>query len=388
MPHANRAVMKDLSAPIADALQSVKEAGLRYASDTHPGIRRSRRGKDFIYTAPDGKVVKDAETLRRIRSLVIPPAWENVWIAPSDSAHLQATGRDARGRKQYRYHQKFRAVRDENKFGRMLAFAKAVPEIRRRVEKDLQLPGTPREKVLAGVVKLLETTLIRVGNDEYARTNKSYGLTTMHDGHAKIRGAKVTFDFKGKSGIQHSIDIEDPQLAKLVKRCQELPGQELFAYTDETGRPRDVGSQDVNEYLREITGENYTAKDFRTWAGTVLAAVALRQFEQFQSAREAKKNVVRAIEAVAKMLGNTPSVCRKCYVHPEVLDSYLEGSTVATLQQKTRKVLARPKFLKPEESEVVKLLQERLSRASRTSGTRTQARALTRRPASRTPRQR
>ena len=302
-----------------------RDAGLRYVNDESPGIRRLKSGRSFRYVNSDGRAVRDPETLARIKALVIPPAWTEVWICPRADGHIQATGRDDRGRKQYRYHARWRSVRDEAKYGRTLAFGRAMSKIRRTTARDLKLPGLPRRKVLAAVVRLLETTLIRIGNDEYARDNHSFGLTTMRDRHATVQGATLEFRFRGKSGIHHTVAIDDRRLAQVVRRCQELPGQELLQYIDEEGEARDVGSDDVNAYLREITGEEFTAKDFRTWAGTVLAMIALQEFEAFDSQVQAKKNIVRAIESVASRLGNTPSVCRKCYVHPGVLDAYLEG---------------------------------------------------------------
>jgi DNA topoisomerase-1 len=346
----------------AIAQEAAKDAGLRYFNDDQPGIRRRRRGKNFVYLDRAGTVVRDDETLARINRLAIPPAWKEVWICPSSNGHLQATGRDARNRKQYRYHPRWREQRDQTKFERMISFAEALPVIRRRVQRDLALPGLPREKVLASVVRLLETTLIRVGNDEYARHNKSYGLTTMRDRHVTVRGHRIFFSFKGKSGKEHEIDIRDPQLARIVKRSQDLPGEELFAYQDEQGVVRDVTSQDVNDYLRDISGSDFTAKDFRTWSGTVLAATALREFEKATNQRQAKKNVVTAIEAVAKMLGNTPAVCRKCYVHPAILNAYLQGTTIAVLQQRMgRKLATSLRKLKPEEAAVLMLLREKLT---------------------------
>jgi DNA topoisomerase-1 len=359
---------------VADA----KGAGLRYVSNERPGIARLRRGATFAYRLPDGGPVLDHETLRRIRGLAIPPAWTQVWICPSENGHIQAVGRDARGRKQYRYHPRWREVRDESKYGRVLAFGETLPRIRRRVSADLRRRGMSREKVLATVTRLLETTLIRVGNNEYAQQNGSFGLTTLHNRHAKVRGGQITFEFKGKGGKRHRIDVRDPRLAKLVRRCQELPGQDLFGYVDNDGTVRDVTSDDVNSYLRDIAGGEFSAKDFRTWAGTVLAAVALREFEEFTSERQAKGNIVRAVEAVAKMLGNTPAVCRRCYIHPAILDGYLTGQTIATLEQsaaqRLRGSLAK---LRPEEAAVMMLLRERLAEA-RLAGGAQRASSLTR----------
>jgi DNA topoisomerase-1 len=309
-------------------------------------------------------VIKERRTLIRIRSLAIPPAWTDVWICTREDGHLQATGRDARGRKQYRYHQQWRAVRDENKYQRLISFAKALPKIRRRIARDLRRKGLPREKVLAAVVKLLETTLIRVGNDEYAKSNGSFGLTTMRDRHAHVRGAKVSFEFRGKSGVEHEIDLEDPRLARIVRQCQDLPGQELFQYVADEGEIRDIGSSDVNDYLREISGQDFTAKDYRTWAGTALAAQALQEFEDFDSQAAAKRNITQAIERVAERLGNTPAVCRRCYVHPAVLDSYLDGSLLEQLKDQVEDELSDDLGkLPPEEAAVLVFLQRRLTQA-------------------------
>ncbi len=278
-----------------------------------------------VIIGPDGKVIRKASTLKRIRALVIPPAWTDVWICTDPRGHVQATGRDARGRKQYRYHQRWRESRDETKFHRMQAFAAALPAIRRRTAADLAKRGLCREKVLASVVRLLERTLIRVGNDEYARTNRSFGLTTLRDNHVDINGASIRFQFRGKSGKRHEVGLDDRRLARIVRACRDLPGQELFQYLDDEGRRRDVSSTDVNEYLKEITGEDFTAKEFRTWFATVLACTSLRGFEPASSRAQAKKNVLTAIEAVAGILGNTRSVCRKAYIHPAVLDAYESG---------------------------------------------------------------
>jgi DNA topoisomerase-1 len=345
-----------------DPVQSAKAAGLRYVSDKRPGIRRERDGDGFRYLDKDGQPISDETVLSRIKALAIPPAWTEVWICPNPRGHIQATGRDAKGRKQYRYHPRWRQVRDETKYDRMMAFGRALPQIRARVAEDLARPGVSREKVLATVVRLLETTLIRVGNEEYARTNRSYGLTTMQTRHVSVNGAKVEFKFRGKSGVRHTIDVKDRRLAAIVKRCQALPGQELFQYVDEDGEPQTVDSEDVNDYLREITGQDFTAKDFRTWAGSVLAAVALQTFESFDSATQAKKNVVQAIENVAGRLGNTPSICRKCYVHPAIIDSYLDGTMAGTLKQLTEQELEESlQELPSEEAAVLALLQQRLS---------------------------
>jgi DNA topoisomerase-1 len=356
-------------APRPDPTASAKAAGLRYVSDARPGIRRKRAGKGFVYLDPDGRPIRDREVLGRIKALAIPPAWTDVWISPHPNGHIQATGRDDRGRKQYRYHPRWRCVRDESKYGRMMAFGRALPRLRKRVAEDLGRPGLPKEKVLATVVRLLETTLIRVGNEEYARANRSFGLTTMRDRHVAIGDATVRFGFRGKGGIWHTIDLNDRRLARVVKRCRDLPGQELFQYLDESGEQHTIDSDDVNAYLRAIAGEDFTAKDFRTWAGTVLAALALREFESFDTKTQAKKNVVRAIEAVAERLGNTPTVCRKCYVHPEIINTYLDGTMLESLKQiADREMSENLHDLRPEEAAVLGLIQQRLSRSVEGNG--------------------
>ena len=319
------------SGALADSVEAAEEAGLRYVSDEQPGYTRRAKGKNFEYLGTEGKIIRDEQRLLRIKRLAIPPAWTDVWICPSANGHIQATGRDARRRKQYRYHERWREVRDENKFDRLGQFAKALPKIRRRVSQDLKLPGLPRQKVLATIVRLLERTFIRVGNEEYARDNKSFGLTTMKNHHVKIKGAKVRFRFRGKSGRQHDVDVTDHRIAKVIAKCEDLPGQDLFQYLEENGEPRDITSQDVNEYLREIAGEDFTAKDFRTWGGTVLAAIALSKQEEFQTKNEAKSNIKTAICAVAEVLGNTPAVCRKCYVHPLIVEAYLKQTRIGGL---------------------------------------------------------
>jgi DNA topoisomerase-1 len=348
-----------------DAPAAADAAGLRYVSDDAPGIRRRRAGRGFSYRGPDGRVVRDAKVLARIRSLAVPPAWTDVWICPDPNGHIQASGRDARRRKQYRYHPRWREVRDSAKYERTIAFAEALPAIRRRVDRDMSLPGIPREKVLASVVRLLETTLVRVGNAEYARDNGSYGLTTLRTRHARVDGSRLRLRFKGKGGKQHEVDVADRRLARIVRKCQELPGQELLAYVDEGGDVRDVGSADVNAYLREISGQDFTAKDFRTWAGTVLAAQALRALDEASTERESKSNMLRAVEKVAKALGNTPSVCRQCYVHPAVFDAYLDGALVRTAQRRAAELSARDGSLDEEERRVLRLLRSRLARSAR-----------------------
>ncbi len=309
----------------AEESHIAREAGLRYVTDSAPGITREGEPGQFRYRDPSGKLLRKAATLKRIRALVIPPAWSAVWICAYDNGHLQATGRDARGRKQYRYHAHWRATRDANKYELLNEFVRALPRIRAAVKKDLHLPGMPRRKILAAVVSLLEATLIRVGNEKYARDNGSFGLTTMRNRHIKVRGERMQFDFRGKSGKQHRIELVDARLAGIVRRCRELPGQELFQYLDDQGVPQNIDSSDVNAYLAEISGADYTAKDFRTWAGTVLAALALRQLEAPESETARKKNITQAITMVAQKLGNTPAICRKCYVHPGILAAYPGG---------------------------------------------------------------
>jgi len=305
-----------------------RRAGLRYVSDAGPGITRVRAGKGFVYRDPRGRVIREARTLARIRSLVIPPAWTGVWICPSPHGHIQATGRDARGRKQYRYHPRWTAVRDGAKYDRLEAFGRALPALRRSVQRDLQAPPLSRQRVLATVVRLLETTCIRIGNEEYARSNGSYGLTTLRDRHVEIRGSTLRFRFRGKSGIFQTIDLEDRRLAQTVKGCQDLPGQVLFQYVDECGKPMKVGSSDVNRYVRDVTGRAFTAKDFRTWAGTVHAACELKGITLADSQTARKRQVVAAIDAVAARLGNTRAVCRRCYIHPAVVDTFLDGRAI------------------------------------------------------------
>jgi DNA topoisomerase-1 len=346
----------------ADPEESAEEAGLRYVTDAEPGIRRRRAGRGFSYTDSDGRRITDRKLLARLKSLAIPPAWTDVWICPSPRGHLQATGRDARGRKQYRYHPRWHAARDEVKYERMIAFGQALPAIRRRVDRDLGLSGLPRERVLAAVVRLLEKTRVRVGNEEYARENRSFGLTTLRNHHASVGESRIRFRFRGKAGKEHDVELSDRRLARIVARCQDLPGQALFTYLDTDGEPRSIGSADVNDYLREITGEDFTAKDFRTWSGTVLAAWALSELEEFDSEAQAKKNVVRAVEAVAEHLGNTPAISRKSYVHPEVIDAYLDGDVVRDARRRAEKRLSESlQELTPEEAAVLGLLRNRLA---------------------------
>src|SRR5215203_4814695 len=359
-PPGGKAVAAVSTFASPDPESSAKAAGLRYTTDTRPGIRRVRKGRTFVYVGPDGRAIRAEAELARIKSLVIPPAWTDVWICPEARGHLQATGRDARGRKQYRYHPRWREVRDETKYDRMIGFAQALPVIRRKTREHLRRQGLPREKVLATVVQLLEKTLIRVGNDEYARTNRSYGLTTMRDGHVDVRGPRVRFTFRGKSGVEHEIDLNDRRLARIVRQCRDLPGYDLFQYVDENGERQTVGSEEVNAYLKEVTGQDLTSKDFRTWAGTVLAAQLLKEFDAVTSSAQAKKNIVAAVEKVAAKLGNTKAVCRKCYIHPAIFDAYLDGSMLDTIAQRARNVSRAVDRLTAAESSVLRLLQRRL----------------------------
>jgi DNA topoisomerase I len=311
--------------PLEEHVEAAALAGLHYVSDSQPGIRRVRSGAGFRYLDPAGEPVRDRAALTRFRGLVIPPAWTEVWICPDPEGHIQVTARDAAGRKQYRYHPRYRAVRDETKFDRMFEFSELLPRIRDQVEKDLQLPGHPRAKVLATVVRLLEKTLIRVGNMEYARENRSFGLTTLRRRHVDVTGDTMRFEFRGKSGVPHEVAVSDRRLARIVQHCQTLPGEELFKYIDDDGKRQTVDSGDINAYLREIAGDEVTAKDFRTWAGTMYVAAALRELGPADGDKDAKRNVVRAIDQVAERLGNTRAVCRKYYVHPVVIDAYLRG---------------------------------------------------------------
>ncbi len=340
---------------ITDPVEVAKVAHLHYVDDDEPGIRREPHGKKFAYFDAKGKEIKDKQELERFKSLGIPPAWTDVWICTALNGHIQATGRDAKGRKQYRYHPRWRKARSENNFGRMNLFGENLPKIRERVEKNLSLPGLPREKVLAVVVRLLETTLIRIGNPEYTRDNKSYGLTTMRDKHVDVEGSKVHFEFNGKSHQQHSIDVEDKRLARIVKQCRDIPGQDLFQYYDEDGKRQSIGSADVNEFLREITGEDFTAKDFRTWGGTVLAVRALCACEPCEDEIQAQKNIVQSIKEVAQQLGNTAAVCRKYYVSPLVLDAYLDGSLLSAWKRHQKH--SNGNGLRPEEATVMWLLK-------------------------------
>lgn len=349
-----------------DPKKTAQSAGLRYTTDSKPGIRRQGSGKGFHYTDANSEAVKDKTILARIKALAIPPAWREVWISPYENGHLQATGLDAKGRKQYRYHPRWREIRDESKYSRMIAFGKALPAIRERVAHDIALRDLPREKVLATVVRLLEATLIRIGNEEYARTNKSFGLTTLRNRHVRVRGAELQFRFRGKSGVTHKISIKDKRLARIVSRLQELRGQELFTYVDSSNTTRTISSEDVNTYLKEISGQDFTAKDFRTWAGTVLAACSLSEMAKASSTTKAKHNVVEAIAGVAERLGNTPAICRKSYVHPAVIEFYMDGTLKKTLRKKAAKKIAEDiKGLPAEEASVLSFLHRALRATSK-----------------------
>jgi DNA topoisomerase I len=347
---------------IFDARETAEANGLRYVSDDSPGIRRKKAGKGFFYLQASGARLANPHILRRLKALAVPPAWTDVWLCPSADGHIQATGRDARGRKQYRYHAAFREMRESVKFEHLLAFAEALPTIRAKVAEHMAQRGLPREKVLATVVHLLETTLIRVGNDDYAKHNKSYGLTTLKNRHVAIEGSEIRFRFTGKSGKQWSLKLRDRRVAKIIRACQELPGQELLQYFDESGKLRAVTSSDVNAYLREISGQDVTAKDFRTWAGTVLAALALSELEIFKTLTEAKRNLRAAIGQVAARLGNTPTICRKCYIHPEVLNTYLAGKlALAVKAESESQGVEEFGLLLPEEEALLAMLRTRMA---------------------------
>ncbi len=347
--------------PSREFVDSAKAAGLRYVTDSLPGIRRRRVGRGFSYVDPDGRVVREREDIRRFRSLVIPPAWSDVWICPSPDGHLQVTARDARGRKQYRYHPSFRAHRDNAKFERMVELSDVLWKVRQRVERDIALPGLQRKTVMATIVWLLERTLIRVGSHELARENNSFGLTTLRRRHLSIDGSTLRFEFRGKSGVAHVVAVTDRRIARIVQRCRELPGRELFQYVDARGRRQMVYADDVNAYLGEITGRDVTAKDFRTWAGTMLAAEALREMGPAATKRAAEQNVLSAIDRTAERLGNTRAVCRKYYIHPELIAAYLEGAVLPPLPKPVwqERRPDRP-TLRRHEAEVLAFLQARL----------------------------
>jgi DNA topoisomerase I len=371
---APRAIAK-VSLPtghISDPAESARAARLRYVTDQMPGIRRHRSGKGFVYVTPDSKITRDPDELGRFKSLAIPPAWRDVWICPLAHGHLQATGRDARKRKQYRYHPRWHEVRDENKYDRMLGFAKKLPAIRRKVAQDLGLPGLPREKVLATVVRLLETSMIRVGNQEYKRQNNSFGLATLHNHHVNVSGSSIRFEFRGKSGVRHLVDLDDRRLAKIIQQCRDLPGHELFQYIGDDGERYAIDSADVNDYLRQIAGEEFSSKDFRTWAGTVLAARALGEFHSGDKKAQRKKNILQAIEVVAKKLGNTKAVCRKCYIHPAVIESYTDGSLLQLLRRRAKKAKDSTHDLASEAAVLALLNRKLVSGNARRSGSNLQ----------------
>jgi DNA topoisomerase I len=352
-----------------DPKEAAASAGLRYVSDESPGIKRWRKGASFVYYDKEGKRIRNPLELKRIRSLAIPPAWEKVWICAQANGHLQATGIDAKGRKQYRYHPTWRTVRDEAKFERLLSFAEVLPKIRAKVDEDMRRADLSREKVLATIVRLLEISLIRIGNEEYAKENNSFGLTTMRNRHVEVEGATIKFQFRGKSGKKHNVEVSDRRVARIIQKCQDLPGQQLFQYENQPGDVAAIGSEDVNDYLQRITGQPFTAKDFRTWAGTILAAIALGKMEEVDSQTLAKKNIVTAIEAVAGLLGNTVAICRKCYIHPAVPTSYLEGTLARTLRVKADAQIAEHLHeLKPEEAAVITLLRQELAKRSEKNG--------------------
>jgi DNA topoisomerase I len=356
VPHRARMVDTD---PVASA----RAAGLRYVTDSAPGIRREpTRGGGFRYVGVDGKVIRRATDIKRITRLAVPPAWTDVWICPVVNGHIQATGRDARGRKQYRYHETWRAARDATKYERIVTFGEALPRIRARVDDDLRSPDLGRERVLATIVRLLDTTYIRVGNEEYARENRSFGLTTMHGRHVEVDGSKLRFHFRGKGGKRHEVGVTDRRVARVVTRLQDLPGQPLFQWQDADDTIHGIESDDVNAYIREAAGEDFTAKDFRTWAGTVLAAWALQELGEYASEAQAKRQVVEAVESVARDLGNTPAVCRRCYVHPEVINAHLDGALLANLERRAEETLAQSlDDLSGREAAVLAFLRRRLA---------------------------
>nr|WP_095194726.1 DNA topoisomerase IB [Pseudomonas sp. Irchel 3A7] len=324
--------------PRTIAMPDALPPDLHYVDDTQPGItRRKLRGK-FCYVDPAGQRITDPDEIQRINSLAVPPAYTDVWICADPRGHLQATGRDARGRKQYRYHPRWREVRDTDKYSRLRDFGLALPKLRKQLEALLAAPGFSRDKVMATVITLLDATLIRVGNTQYARDNRSYGLTTLRSRHVEINGSAILFQFRGKSGVEHQITVKDRRLARIIKRCQDIPGQNLFQYLDENGERHTITSNDVNSYLQTLTGADFTAKDYRTWAGSALALAVLRTL-QWQPESEAKRHVVEMVKNVARQLGNTPAVCRKCYIHPAVLESFLLGALAELPRPRTRKGL-------------------------------------------------
>lgn len=358
---ASRADSPATQSAADEALEAARAAKLRYVSDAIPGIRRRRAGRGFAYSDPEGRRVTSSSELARIRHLAVPPAWRDVWISPFANGHVQAIGRDARGRKQYVYHERWREVRDQDKYERLVEFAETLPLIRRCVDRDLRRPGLPLEKVVATVVRLLDTSFLRIGNEAYARDNHSYGLTTLRDEHVDVDGATLRFRFRGKSGREHSVELTDRRVARVIRECQDLPGQELFQYLDDAQARHAVRSEDVNEWLREASGADFTAKDFRTWAGTVLAATALRSCGECETARAARRDIAQAVREVSSRLGNTPAVCRRCYIHPEVPNAHLEGGLVRALGDLQDVSQSKDVGeLRAEEAWVVALLRKRL----------------------------
>jgi DNA topoisomerase I len=354
-----------LTKSFTDPEAAARAAGLVYLTDTGPGLTRERRGKSFVYRDPRRRVIKDAKTLARIASLVIPPAWEKVWISPHPRGHIQAVGFDARGRKQYRYHPDWRSHRDLAKYSHVIAFAQKLPDIRRATSMHLRDRGLTRRRVLAATVRVMDKTLMRVGNDQYSRDNKTYGLSTLRNRHVRVNGSKVVFDFRAKHGIRRKIDFHDKSLADIIRKCKDLPGEELFGYRDDAGNVRDISSTDINNYLKEIGADDFTAKDFRTWAGTVLTANALAAMEEATSQRQVRQNILRAIERAAFQLGNTTAVCRKCYVHPAVLNAYMDGTLIKSLRRKINAKLTR-RHLPLEEATVLQLLTRTLGKIKQT----------------------
>jgi DNA topoisomerase-1 len=350
--------MGDAPNAVEEAREAAERAGLRYVSDEEPGITRRGRGKGFSYYAPGGELLQDLEERDRLNALAVPPAWKDVWICPDPDGHIQATGRDAEGRKQYRYHPDWRAIRDEGKYARMSGFGRALARIRRRTTAHLKSEGLPREKVLAAVVRLLERSLIRIGNDEYARSNGSFGLTTLRDRHVAFRGSKVRFEFRGKGGKPHRVEVDDPLLSAVIRECREVPGYQLFQYYDEAGEKRAVDSAEVNAYVREIAGDDFSAKDFRTWAGTIEMAAALMECRPCEDEGEANRHVTEAVKRVAERLGNTPAVCRECYIHPEIVHRYLDGTLAERLDPGAKPVrFEKVRGLTVRESAVLALLE-------------------------------
>jgi DNA topoisomerase-1 len=376
VPEGNAAIGPDATSQLLDEIMrhrrsrefvvSANAAGLEYVTDSMPGIRRRRVGRGFSYVDPDGRVIREREHIRRFRALVIPPAWSDVWICPIPEGHLQVTARDARGRKQYRYHPNFRANRDQAKFERMVTLSDVLWNVREHVERDIALPGLQRKKVMATIVWLLERTLIRVGSHELAKANNSFGLTTLRRRHVSIDGATLRFEFRGKSGVAHTVAVTDRRIARIVQRCRELPGRELFQYVDARGRRQIVFADDVNKYLRAITGRDITAKDFRTWTGTMLAAESFREMGSAATKREAERNVLRAIDRTAERLGNTRAVCRKYYIHPALIEAYLDGAVLPPLPERVwQERRSHGPTLRRHEAEVLAFLKARVGTSSR-----------------------